>query len=69
MQVSWLIGERALIGNAHVEQAPGIRRRISDPAANGPIGFNRHDVRLVAADAPRDVERRQRACRPAANNR
>jgi hypothetical protein len=64
MQVVWAIGERAHIGNADVEQVPGIGCRISDPAADGLARFNQHGV-CPAAHAPREVKRRQRACRSA----
>jgi hypothetical protein len=68
MQVVRLVGERAHIGNPHIEQVLGIGCGISYAATDGVARLNQYNVRLTLAEAPRDMNRRQCACRAAPDN-
>jgi hypothetical protein len=63
------IGEGAHILDVDVEQMARIAGRIGNPAANGAARFDQRDIGLRCIEAARDVNRRQRACRPTPYNR
>ena len=64
-----LVGESAHIGDAHVQQVPGIVGGVGEPAAERLARFDHHDFVVRRVEPPREMRRREDPGRAAADDR